>query len=147
VKNFVIALFLSVIFISCEDPNVDNTNKTPEGYLTSNLWDLEKFTDNDGKTINNSALGSDATYLYGLSYDFKRNGEVWGIDKVSKLPIRGTWELTDNNTNLEIDIPGLSDDYEVVELRNKRMTLKAKSRGTVLNLGPNVNLVFKEAIR
>jgi hypothetical protein len=145
VKKIVIALFISVLFISCEDPNVDNSNKTPKEYLTSNWWDLEKFTDNSGKTINNAALKSDATYLYGLSYDFKPNGEVWGIDKVSKLPIRGTWALTDDDTNLEIDIPGLHDNFEVIELKNKRMILKARSQGSALDFGPNVNLVFKES--
>lgn len=142
-KNFVIALFLSVIFISCEDPNIDSGNKTKEQLLVLKAWQLEKFTNPQGVQITDGSLNSSARMLYGLVIQFEANNTVKGIDKNTKTIVnRGTWDLKSDSTTLDIDIVGFEGNFELININNTTMTLEAKTENRLIGVGPEIYLVF-----
>lgn len=149
-KKFIF-LFIPLLFLlSCEDPNIESNDKSSVELLTSKAWQLEKYTDEQGKTINRASLNSAANLLFGLIFDFsleKGVQEVRGIDKLSKNIInRGSWSLKSEEENLilDIDIVGFSGDFEIINLTNSSMTLQAKTENLLIGVGPEIYLVFSQ---
>lgn len=143
-KNFVFVLFLSVILLSCEDPNTDAKDGTTSELLVAHGWQLEKYTNTQRNPINESSLNTGAKLLYGLAFEFKSNNEVRGLDKGSRSIInRGTWGLSEDNKTLNIDIVAFSGDFNVINITNNSMTLSAKTENLLIGVGPEIHLVFK----
>lgn len=149
-KNFIFILFPLLFLLACEDPNIESEDKTTVEMLTSKAWQLEKYTDTQGKTINDGSLNTAAKLLYGMIFDFNSDKgvqEVRGIDKLSKNIInRGSWSLKEDVENiiLDIDIVGFSGDFEIINLTNTSMTLQAKTENLLIGVGPEIYLVFSQ---
>lgn len=146
-KNFIFILLAGIFLVSCKDPEIDSENKSKEELLTANAWQLEKFTDPNGKTISDGALNSTAKLLYFMIFEFKSNLEVRGIDKTSKGIInRGTWSYrTDGSEIIDIDIVGFSGEFEIINISKKTLTLEAKTGDNLTGVGPEIYLVFSPA--
>lgn len=144
-KNFVLISLFAVILSACADPNIGSENKTTAQLLVAHGWQLDKYTDTQGVTISDGILNSDAKMLYGLAFEFKANSEVRGIDKITKGVInRGQWGLEDDEKTLDINIVGFEGDFELVQIKNTSMILKAKDENQKIGVGPEVHLVFSE---
>lgn len=108
------------------DPKPTDTRST---LLTKNKWVIERFTDADNKTIQESRLRSESKLLYDLLYEFRSNNQVRAIVKVNAQVINGgTWAFTNNDQNLNIDIPGLKDDFKVIELTKSKLVIRPNEK-------------------
>lgn len=144
-KNFVLILLFAVILTACKDPNVGSENKTTAELLVAHGWKLDKFTNTQGTTISDGQLNSSAIMLYGLAFEFRANSEVRGIDKITKTVInRGEWTIEDDEKTLDIDIVGFEGNFEIVQINNTTMILKAKTENHLIGVGPQIHLVFSE---
>lgn len=144
-KNFVLISLFAVILTACKDPNVGSENKTTAQLLVAHGWQLDKYTSTQGVTISDGQLNSSAKLLYDLAFQFRADYEVRGIVKISKSVInRGEWSVEDDGKTLDIDIDGFAGDFEIVQINNTSMTLKAKDENQVIGVGPEVHLVFSE---
>ena len=142
-KNFVLISLLAVIFTACVDPNIGAANRTTAELLVRHGWQLDKFTDTQGVTINDGRISSSAKALYGMAFEFRANSEVRGIAKTTKTVInRGEWII--NGKTLDIDIVGFKGDFEVVHINNTSMILRAQTDDSSLGVGSDVHLVFSE---
>ncbi len=107
-------------------------------------WQLDKYTNTQGTRITDGQLKSEATMLYGLAFQFKEK-EVWGIDKSTKgIMKRGVWSIDDDEKILAVNVEGFVDDFEVVEINNTSMILKAKTEKYLDDVGDEIHLVFSE---
>lgn len=144
-KNFVLISLFAVILTACKDPNVGSENKTTAQLLVAHGWQLDKYTSTQGVIISDGQLNSSAKLLYDLAFQFRADYEVRGIVKISKSVInRGEWSVEDDGKTLDIDIDGFAGDFEIVQINNTSMTLKAKDENQVIGVGPEVHLVFSE---
>jgi len=144
-KNFVLISLFAVILTACADPNIGSENKTKAQLLAAHGWQLDKFTDTQGVMLNDGQLKKDALMLYGLVFEFRQNSEVRGIDKTTKGVInRGKWAIEEDQKTLDIDIVGFKGDFELVQLNNTTMILKAKDEEQIAGVGPEVHMVFSE---
>ncbi|MBX2954019.1 MAG: hypothetical protein KF870_16070 [Leadbetterella sp.] len=144
-KNFVLISLFAVIFTACKDPNLSAEGKTADELLVAHGWQLDKYTNTQGTTISDGQLKSEATMLYGMAFEFKKNQEVRGVDKNSKSIInKGTWAIGDDKKTLDIDIIGFEGDFELIQINNTSMILKSKTQNPLIGVGPEVHLVFSE---
>lgn len=144
-KNWLLLIVFGVFISGCKLP------ETPEGMtetdilLSSNPWELEKFTNTQGQQIHEGGLESGARLLFGLVFEFRANKEVRGRDKVSQTVVnRGSWALSEDQKTIEIKITGLDDDFALLNIAKGTMTLQAKNENRLAGIGPEINLVFKE---
>jgi hypothetical protein len=144
----IVLIFVSILlFSSCKDKKAVEPTRTPEQLLTLNSWKLDRYTDASGKAISNSSLNVSALALFGLNFEFKENKETRAVDRITKNILnRGTWELIDANTNMNINITGFKGIFKVVSLTKGKLTLQA-STGTFLSgVGASINMEFLETL-
>lgn len=143
-KNFVLISLFALILTACKDPNLSAEGKTTTELLVAHGWQLDKYTNTQGTRITDGQLKSEATMLYGLAFQFKEK-EVWGIDKSTKgIMKRGVWSIDDDEKILAVNVEGFVDDFEVVEINNTSMILKAKTEKYLDDVGDEIHLVFSE---
>lgn len=124
-KKLIFVFFISAFLISCEDPDAGSENLTKSELLALHGWQLDKYTDTQGNMITSGALSSGANGLFQLVFEFRNNQEVRGLNKSDKsLLTKGTWTLDEDNT-LAIDIPGLDEEFRVVNITKTSMTLSS----------------------
>ncbi|UBM58478.1 hypothetical protein LAG90_16870 [Marinilongibacter aquaticus] len=116
----------------------------PDSLISQNAWEIVQFSDTDGKAIPQSALNSSAKLIFGMQFEFKSNGEVRGIDAQNKTIIqRGTWKFIDDESVVNVDLPGLNYDFKIVTLKTGMLTLQAPTGNFLSNVGDVINLEFQ----
>jgi hypothetical protein len=90
-KNIIFLLFPLIIFSCNKNNNLDPLQDNLE-LISQNQWKLERYTSVNGQTIFDSELDSQALFLFAMNFEFRKDGEVRGIDKASNSIIeKGIW--------------------------------------------------------
>lgn len=137
-------LLVSFCLVSCKKNKVSPGIETKTDLLVKNNWVIEKFTAIDNSTIAESKLNTNAKLLYLLEFQFRSNNKVNAFEKTSKQIINGgNWFLTNNEKNLSIDIPGLKDDFELIEISKSKLVIRPnEQKFPVVDNSTKVNMVF-----
>jgi hypothetical protein len=150
-NNFLTLIFtLTLVLLSGLFSCKRNTNLKPvtqatkTELLTKNNWIIEKFTSPDNTPINDNRLNISAKLLFQLDFQFRTNNQVRAIDKVTKQVFSGgSWALSNNEKVLNIDIPGIKDDFELIEISTNKMILKPNEAVfPVVDANTKVYMVF-----
>ncbi len=127
---FILALIsgLLLTFSSCKNPTIDPV-ESKTTLLTKNNWVIDRFSFADNTTIQDGKLNQSSKLLYLLEFQFRSNNQVKAIDKISKQVFNGgTWELTGDEKILSIDIPGLKDDFMLIEITKNKLILRPNEK-------------------
>ncbi len=147
---FIISALILVGYSSCKSPKGGAVNpaESKTDLLSKNNWVIERFTGTDNNTIQDGKLNVNAKLLYLLEFQFRSNNQVRALDKLSKQVFNGgTWELTNNEKNLLIDIPGLKDEFILVEISKTKLVLRPNEKVfPVVDNNTVVNMEFKPTI-
>ncbi|MGR3812378.1 hypothetical protein [Jiulongibacter sp. NS-SX5] len=142
-KKFLFVLLISAVAFSCKDKEVD-PDKSSSELISLNLWELERYSDEDGQPIADASLNTEALLLYAMQFDFRADGEVRGVDKTSKSIIsKGVWTFLGNETSVNIKLPGLDYDFRIVTLKTGEMVLQAPTGNFLSGVGDQINLEFR----
>jgi hypothetical protein len=131
---------------SCKNPNGSDVTPTESKttLLTKNSWVIERYTYANAEMLPESKLNSGATILKELIFQFRTNNQVRAIVKNnSQISNGGTWALSADEKRLTIDIPGLKDDFQLIEITKNKLVLRPNEK--VFPLVDNntvVNMVF-----
>jgi hypothetical protein len=113
--------------------------------ITKNTWLIDRYTDTNKQTVSDGKLNVSAKLMYGLEFEFKTNFQVRALDKVSRSVFNaGTWSVTSDNKVIKIDIPGIKDDFQLVELSVNKMILQPNEK--VFPVVDNKTKVYMEFI-
>ncbi len=145
-KNSILILFISLFLSSCNNnKTIEPSNKTPSELLSLNAWQLDRYTDVNGKTLGNSSLNVSALAIYGLLIEFRENKETRALDKITKNILnRGTWDLLENNTVMDINITGFKGQFKVVSISTGKLIIQATTGNFLSGIGETINLEFSE---
>jgi hypothetical protein len=144
IRKIVYLALFSFVFFSCKKKNDDLTPDKPKLELISqNSWKLERFTTPGGILLQQNELNQEAVLLFIMDFEFLSNFEVRGVERSSKTIIdRGVWKFIDNEESINVKLTLLDYDFQILELKNGKMTLQAPT-GNFLSIGSErVNLEF-----
>lgn len=148
--NFILFIIICglVGFSSCKKKKTVDPTLSKTDLLTANSWVIERFSAVDNTTIQDGKLNLSAKLLYLLEFQFRANNQVRAIDKVSKQVFNGgTWEFTNNETKLLIDIPGLKDEFSLIEISKNKLILRPNEKVfPVVDNNTVVNMEFVPTI-
>jgi hypothetical protein len=106
-------------------PKKVNPNVNVLETITKNTWLIDRYTDTKNQSISETKLNQSAKLMYGLEFEFKTNYQVRALDKISRSVFNaGTWSVTSDNKTIKIDIPGIKDDFKLIELSVNKMILQ-----------------------
>jgi hypothetical protein len=143
-KNIIALILLSVLSFSCKKDKIDSDGgKTNTELISLNQWSLDRFASTEGQTITQSELGSEATFLFLMNFEFKSDGEVRGLDKTTKSIIdKGVWRFIDGENAVNVKLTGLDYDFRILVLKAGNLTLQAPTGNFLSGLGDQINLEF-----
>lgn len=145
-KKVLIIAFVTFISLACKDEKVEPTNLSQSELLSLNSWQLNRYTDLNGKTLTNAELNIAAVALYGLQFEFRADKETRAVDKITKNILnRGTWELLTGNTVLDINITSFKGQFKIVTLSKGKLTLQASTGNFLSGVGSVINMEFTES--
>lgn len=141
-------LIISLIFSSCKKKQTVSPNESKKDLLTKNNWAIDRFSSIDNNTIQDGKLNLSAKLLYQLDFQFRTDNQVRALDKLSKQVFNGgTWEFTNNETKILIDIPGLKDEFSLIEISKNKLVLRPNEKVfPVVDNNTVVNMEFKPTI-
>lgn len=133
---------------SCKTKTTIDPTETKTELLIKNIWVIDQFTTLDNSIIQEAKLNVNSKLLFFLEFEFRANNQVRAIDKVSKQVFNGgTWELTNNEKNLLIDIPGLKDEFILIEITKNKLVLRPNEKVfPIVDNNTVVNMEFKPTI-
>jgi hypothetical protein len=141
-KNIIFLLFPLLIF-SCNKKTEIDPLLTNLELISKNQWKLERYTSVNGQTIFDSELDAQALFLFAMNFEFRKDGEVRGIDKASNNIIeKGVWKFLDENNSVNVKLTGLDYDFRIINLKTGKLTLQAPTGNYLSNLGSQINLEF-----
>jgi hypothetical protein len=140
-----IFLFIfTFVLTSCRDKGTAVAPNTAS-LLSLNSWQLDRYTDESGKSIANSNLNISAVALYGLLFEFNADNVTRALDKVNKSIInKGTWALIDNNKTIDINISAFKGQFKVVSIAKGKLVLQTPTGSFLTGVGPSINMEFSE---
>jgi len=143
-KRLLLLLLTVLTITSCNKDNKDpEPAQTPSELISLNRWKLDKYTDQNGKIIPDGSLNTQALFLYAMNFEFRADGEVRGIDKVTGNIIdKGVWDFLSNATSLNIKLTGLDYDFKIINLKTGKLTLQAPVGNFLTGVGERINLDF-----
>ncbi|OYU67973.1 MAG: hypothetical protein CFE22_01285 [Cytophagaceae bacterium BCCC1] len=145
-KKVLIIAFVTFISLACKKDKVEPTNLSQSELLSLNSWQLNRYTDSNGKTLTNAELNIAAIALYGLQFEFRADKETRAVDKITKNILnRGTWELLTGNTVLDINITSFKGQFKIVTLSKGKLTLQASTGNFLSGVGSEINMEFIES--
>jgi hypothetical protein len=148
--NFIIiALFFSsFIIFSCKKKSSITPTETKTELIIKNSWVIDRFTNADNSVIQEGKLNTSAKLLYLLEFQFRNNNQVKAIDKVSKQVFNGgSWEFKNNEKNILIDIPGLKDEFILVDITKNKLILRPNEKVfPIVDNATVVNMEFKPTL-
>lgn len=129
--NFALFLF-SIILVgisSCKKKTTITPTETKMELLTKNNWAIDRFTTTENVTIQDAKLNTSAKLLYQLKFQFRSDNQVRAIVIINgQIFNGGTWEFTNNEKNILIDIPGLKDEFTLVEITKNKLVLRPNEK-------------------
>ncbi len=145
---FVPFLFILVTFSACKKKNLPLPTESVTDLIKKNSWVIEQFTALDKTIIQESKLNTSAKFLYELKFEFRNNNQVRAIVKANgQIANGGTWELTNNEKNVLIYIPGLKDEFLLVELTKSKLVLRPNEKVfPIVDNNTVVNMEFKPTL-
>lgn len=146
--NHLSVFILSCVFlfaIACatdEEPTPDNS-LTKEELLTRQPWRVSRYSKSDNSVIADNQLSIQAVIIRGLQFEFRLDGRVFGIDRVTKQVInQGTWRFLPDNTTLDIQVTGFSGEFVLRSLTRDGLILATSTDGFVTGVGDTILLEF-----
>jgi hypothetical protein len=137
-KN-ILFLFVALFIFACKKTE---TVTEPTKIISANFWKLDRFADNDGKTLSQNQLNLQAQALFGLDYEFRDDNVTRAKDRITKQILNaGTWYLLDANQTLDIDILGFKGKFKVIEISKSKLVLQAENN-KMISAGQFVNMEF-----
>jgi hypothetical protein len=141
-KNIIFLLFPLIIFSCNKNNNLDPLKDNLE-LISQNQWKLERYTSVNGQTIFDSELDSQALFLFAMNFEFRKDGEVRGIDKASNSIIeKGIWKFLEDDNSVNVKLTGLDYDFRIINLKTGKLTLQAPTGNYLSSLGSQINLEF-----
>ncbi len=121
---FLTSLCLVLItMVSC-NKNRNNPKLTKTQLIAQKNWILKNVYNIDNQLISKSKLSTNGILLFELEYQFRNNNQVKALEINSKSIVNGgVWEFTNNEKSIIINIPGLKDEFEIVELTSAKLVL------------------------
>ena len=129
--NFAFFLFLIIVIgtSSCKKKTNITPTETKMELLTKNNWAIDRFTTTENVTIQDAKLNTSAKLLYQLKFQFRSDNQVRAIVTINgQIFNGGTWEFTNNEKNILIDIPGLKDEFTLVEITKNKLILRPNEK-------------------
>jgi hypothetical protein len=140
-----LTLLLGIIFISCKK-NKNTISTDTATLLSTNNWQLDRYTDANGKAISNTSLNAGSIALFGLVFEFKADKETRALDKLTKNVVnRGTWALIEGDKTIDINITAFKGQFKIVSITKGKLTLQTSTSTFLSGVGATVNLEFTEA--
>ncbi|XOV66048.1 MAG: lipocalin family protein [Fluviicola sp.] len=110
---------LSILFVfaACNkyEEGANFSLRTAKGRL-ANTWTLVKVTDD----------GEEETITGTTTYKFDKEGafEYKYVDGSNNITLTGTWEFNSDKTKVKITVLNDTEEYEILQLKNKDLKLK-----------------------
>ncbi len=137
-------LLLGIFIISCKTKKTTISTDTAT-LLSSNNWQLDRYTDANGKALSNSSLNAASVALFGLVFEFKADKETRALDKLTKNVVnRGTWGLIEGDKTIDINITAFKGQFKIVNLAKGKLTLQTSTSTFLSGVGNTINLEFTE---
>jgi hypothetical protein len=141
-RNLCLILILGIFFISCKK-NKNTIAPDTNALLSSNNWQLDRYTDVSGKAISNTSLNVASIALFGLVFEFKADKETRAYDKLTKNVVnRGTWALIEGDKAIDINITAFKGKFNVVSISKGKLTLQTTTGNFLTGVGPTINMEF-----
>lgn len=144
VKN-ILPLFLCffLLFSCITDEATPENSFTKEELLTRQPWRVSRYSKPDNSVIADNQLSIQAVIIRGLQFEFRLDGRVFGIDRVTKQVInQGTWRFLPDNTTLDIQVTGFSGEFALRSLTRDGLILSTSTDGFVTGVGDTILLEF-----
>lgn len=144
IKNKLLLFLYYFLVLACitDEPTPDNSF-TKEELLTRQPWRVSRYTKPDNSVINDSQLSIQAVVIRGLQFEFRLDGRVFGIDRVTKQVInQGTWRFLPDTTTLDIQVTGFSGEFIIRSLTRSELILETSTEGFVTGVGETILLEF-----
>ncbi len=146
-KNTLLILILAFLIGACKDKAALQPDRGPSELLSLNSWKLERYTDKNGKAINNSSLNISAIALFGLIFEFRSDKETRAIDRLTKNILnRGTWTLLSSDKVIDINIDGFKGQFKIIKIFKGKLTLQAATGNFLSGIGSEINMEFSESL-
>lgn len=125
------------------DEPIPEVSLTKEEILTRQPWRVNRYSKPDNSVINDTQLSFQAVVIRGLQFEFRNDGRVFGIDRVTKQVInQGTWRFLPDNTTLDIQVTGFSGEFIIRSLTLDGLVLETSTEGFVSGIGDTILLEF-----
>lgn len=146
-KNTLLILILAFLIGACKDKATLQPDRGPSELLSLNSWKLERYTDKNGKAINNSSLNISAIALFGLVFEFRSDKETRAVDRLTKNILnRGTWALLSSDNVMDINIDGFKGQFKIIKIFKGKLTLQAATGNFLSGIGSEINMEFSESM-
>jgi hypothetical protein len=137
-------------FSSCKDPKII-PKETNTSLLTQNNWLIEKYTSADNMDIAEGKINTNASILKQLEFQFRSINDVNTVKAIviglGQVPSNGTWQFTNAEKKILIDIPGLKDEFTLIALTKTSLILRPNEKVfPIVDNNTVVNMVFKVKI-
>jgi hypothetical protein len=139
-----LTLLLGIFFISCKK-NKDTIAPNTSTLLSTNSWQLDRYTDANGKAISNTSLNAGSIALFGLIFEFKADKETRALDKLTKNVINRGTSLIEGDKTIDINITAFKGQFKIVSIAKGKLTLQTSTSTFLSGVGATVNLEFTEA--
>lgn len=146
-NNYISVGLIAIIytFSSCKKYVQAPITETKTELLTKNSWAIDQFTSIDKSKIQDAKLNTSAKLLYQLKFQFRTDNQVRAIVLINgQIFNGGTWEFTNNEKNVLIDIPGLKDEFTIVEITKNKLVLRPNEK--VFPIVDNATVVNMEFV-
>jgi hypothetical protein len=139
---------LNISLVSCKKKKSIEPTETKTDLITKNNWAIDRFSSIDNTTVQEGKLNVSAKLLYQLEFQFRANNQVRALDKLSKQVFNGgTWEFTNNESKILIDIPGLKDEFTLIDITKNKLILRPNEKVfPVVDNNTVVNMEFKPTL-
>jgi hypothetical protein len=144
IKNTLPLFLCFFLLFSCitDEPTPDNS-LTKEELLTRQPWRVSRYSKPDNSVIADNQLSIQAVVIRGLQFEFKLDGRVFGIDRVTKQVInQGIWRFLADNKTLDIQVTGFSGEFALRSLTRDGLILATSTDGFVTGIGDTILLEF-----
>jgi hypothetical protein len=148
-KHLLFLLIALIAVASCKgDKNNPDPSKSAADLISLNQWQLDKYTNLNGQIVSNASLNTQALFLYAMNFEFRNDGEVRGIDKVTGNIIdKGVWKFLANNGSVNVKLSALDYDFRIVNIQIGKLTLQAPTGNFLSGVGDQINLDFTAVVK
>ncbi|GAA4449472.1 hypothetical protein GCM10023189_08880 [Nibrella saemangeumensis] len=127
VTYWLILFCVTITLANCKKTTEPAASGDRAEVIMSTGWKLDRVTDANRQTINQSQLNLATMALYGMEIQFRANNMTRAVDRVTKQVLNGgTWYLVENNQAVDIEINQFKGRFPIVELSRSKLILRNK---------------------